>query len=219
VEDSGSVSEDGGMGLAGSAFEQPNSDGTFTLPAKDGFPELRLSTLYPYDLDEYPRLEAPETMEQAAVQVSRVNSFANCVRATAAAVMRMRGYDIYPYATLYSGSGGGLQILEALKMWETPEGPVEAIQTTAEGWEAALKKMPDGYGVFSFEIADAQQRHVILWKKASGGVVFVDPQAGKVIPYEKIDAEAATDVIIARLDNAEPVAWNLPDVIQPFASM
>ena len=53
------------------------------------------------------------------------------------AVMRMRGYDIYPYATLYSGSGGGLQILEALKMWETPEGPVEAIQTTAEGWEAA----------------------------------------------------------------------------------
>ena len=219
VEDSGSVSEDGGMGLAGSAFEPPNSDGTFTLPAKDGFPELRLSTLYPYDLDEYPRLEAPETMEQAAVQVSRVNSFANCVRATAAAVMRMRGYDIYPYATLYSGSGGGLQILEALKMWETPEGPVEAIQTTAEGWEAALKKMPDGYGVFSFEIADAQQRHVILWKKASGGVVFVDPQAGKVIPYEKIDAEAATDVIIARLDNAEPVAWNLPDVIQPFASM
>lgn len=58
-----------------------------------------------------------------------------------------------------------------------------------------------------------------LWKKVSGGVVFVDPQAGKVIPYEKIDAEAATDVIIARLDNAEPVAWNLPDVIQPFASM
>lgn len=58
-----------------------------------------------------------------------------------------------------------------------------------------------------------------LWKKESGGVVFVDPQAGKVIPYEKIDAEAATDVIIARLDNAEPVAWNLPDVIQPFASM
>lgn len=219
VEDSGSVSEDGGMGLAGSAFEQPNSDGTFTLPAKDGFPELRLSTLYPYDLDEYPRLEVPETMEQAAVQVSRVNSFANCVRATAAAVMRMRGYDIYPYATLYSGSGEGLQILEALKMWETPEGPVEAIQTTAEGWEAVLKKMPDGYGVFSFEIADAQQRHVILWKKESGGVVFVDPQAGKVIPYEKIDAEAATDVIIARLDNAEPVAWNLPDVIQPFASM
>ena len=38
-------------------------------------------------------------------------------------------------------------------------------------------------------------------------------------PYEKIDDEAATDVIIARLDNAEPVAWNLPDVIQPFASM
>ena len=52
-----------------------------------------------------------------------------------------------------------------------------------------------------------------LWKKESGGVVFVDPQAGKVIPYEKIDDEAATDVIIARLDNAEPVAWNLPDVI------
>lgn len=50
-------------------------------------------------------------------------------------------------------------------------------------------------------------------------MVFVDPQAGKVIPYEKIDDEAATDVIIARLDNAEPVAWNLPDVIQPFASM
>ena len=40
-----------------------------------------------------------------------------------------------------------------------------------------------------------------------------------VIPYEKIDDKAATDVIIARLDNAEPVAWNLPDVIQPFASM
>lgn len=58
-----------------------------------------------------------------------------------------------------------------------------------------------------------------LWKKESGGVVFVDSQAGKVIPYEKIDDEAATDVIIARLDNAEPVAWNLPDVIQPFASM
>lgn len=58
-----------------------------------------------------------------------------------------------------------------------------------------------------------------LWKKESGGVVFVDPQAGKVIPYEKIDDKAATDVIIARLDNAEPVAWNLPDVIQPFASM
>ena len=58
-----------------------------------------------------------------------------------------------------------------------------------------------------------------LWKKESGGVVFVDSQAGKVIPYEKIDDEAAIDVIIARLDNAEPVAWNLPDVIQPFASM
>ena len=58
-----------------------------------------------------------------------------------------------------------------------------------------------------------------LWTKESGGVVFVDSQAGKVIPYEKIDDEAATDVIIARLDNAEPVAWNLPDVIQPFASM
>ena len=58
-----------------------------------------------------------------------------------------------------------------------------------------------------------------LRKKESGGVVFVDSQAGKVIPHEKIDAEVATDVIIARLDNAEPVAWNLPDVIQPFANM
>lgn len=220
VEDSGSVSEDGGMGLAGSAFEQPNSDGTFTLPAKDGFPELRLSTLYPYDLDEYPRLEAPETMEQAAVQVSRVNSFANCVRATAATMMRMRGYDIYPYATLYSGSGGGLQILEALKMWETPDGePVKIIETTAQEWKDALGKMPDGYGIFSFQIIDSAQRHVVLWKKNDGKTSFIDAQLGVEIELEGEYGVEDAPVILARLDNAVPVGVLLTDVIQPFGKM
>ena len=149
-----------------------------------------------------------------------MNSFANCVRATAATVMRMRGYDIYPYATLYSGSGGGLQILEALKMWETPEGePVKIIETTAKEWKDALGKMPDGYGIFSFQIIDSAQRHVVLWKKSDGKTSFIDAQLGVEIELEGEYGVEDAPVILARLDNAVPVGVLLTDVIQPFGKM
>ena len=221
VSESGIPSEDAGTGIAGSVFETPGPDGDFVLPAEYGFPKEKLHTLYGRGLDEYPRLDAPETMEESAKQTARVHSFANCVRATAAAVMRMKGYDVHPYASMYSSSKDGLQILQALEMWETDAGPVEAIETTADTWEDAISAMPDGsYGVFSFEVDQMAQRHVILWRKAVGGKVFVDPQQGDepVIFGEDFDINPKAQVVIARLDNAHPVGSETEDVILPFTT-
>ena len=41
--------------------------------------------------------------------------------------MRMKGYDIYPYATLFASSKDGLQILDALDMWEVDGDPVKVM--------------------------------------------------------------------------------------------
>lgn len=222
VVDNGYPTDEGGTGLEGSVFEQPGLDGHFTLPEYDGLAEVKLYTLFGNDLEDYPKLDKPETMEQAAIQTSRVNSYANCVRATSAAVMRMKGYDVYPYATLYSSLGDGLQILTALEMWKTPHGSVEAITTTGAEWESMSARFPfpdSSYGVFSFEIKDARQRHVILWQKRAGEIVFVDPQLGRGISPESAFGIAQSGlVVLARLDNADPVGSKVSDVIQPFTS-
>ena len=79
---------------------------------------------------------------------------------------------------------------------------------------------PDSsYGVFSFEIKDARQRHVILWQKRAGEIVFVDPQLGRGISPESAFGIAQSGlVVLARLDNADPVGSKVSDVIQPFTS-
>lgn len=81
--------------------------------------------------------------------------------------------------------------------------------------------MPDGYGIFSSQIADAKQRHVILWQKIDDEVLFIDAQSGKKINPEgpQYGVEASAPIILVRLDDATPVDWRLPDVIQPFDKM
>lgn len=218
VDAGGYPSEDGGTGLAGSVFESPGPDG-FVLPAQGKLPEVKLHSLYGHDVHEWPRLEQPETMEEAAEQTARVNSGANCVRATAAAVARMKGYDVYPYATLYSSSEGGIQILQAVNMWETKDGPVHAIEKVSEEWESSFTGMPEGsYGVFSYELPQMAQRHVILWSKDKGKVRFMDPQSNEHVHPPTDGMEPGKPIIVARLDNATPVESKASDVIQPFSS-
>lgn len=105
-------------------------------------------------------------------------------------------------------------------MWETPDGePVKIIETTAKEWKDALGKMPDGYGIFSFQIIDSAQRHVVLWKKNDGKTSFIDAQLGVEIELEGEYGVEDAPVIQARLDNAVPVGVLLTDVIQPFGKM
>ena len=73
VVDNGYPTDEGrGAGLAGSIFENQQPDGSYVLPERDGLPERRISTLYGRDLDEYPCLEQPDSIEEAAAEVSRV---------------------------------------------------------------------------------------------------------------------------------------------------
>ena len=80
--------------------------------------------------------------------------------------------------------------------------------------------MLDGsYGVFSFEMAELQQRHVILWAKRAGQMEFIDPQeGGELVHPNQFGIQPETSVVMARLDDATPVGLKATDVIQPFSS-
>lgn len=210
------VFDRGTHAVRGTVFE--DGPDNVVLAATGNLPERRLRNLYGVPVREFPRLKQPETLRQAAREVSRVRGKENCVRAVHAAAMRAKGYDIYPYVTMYSSGKSGYQAVHSLKMWHRMNRPVGVETMKGASAYEALAQMPSGsWGAISSNIEGTLIRHIWLWSREGDSTIYIDPQGGGVLesPYQ-LQPDAIT--FIARLDDSSVVSSMVQDVVMPFAS-